>query len=359
MVVGQYCELEKMKHIQINNKKIGENQSVFIIAEAGVNHNGNLELAKKLVDVGVDARVDAVKFQTFKSKGVVTDKADAAEYVKKNLGKDLKQIEMMKNLELDYNDFETLKRYCDKKNIIFLSTPHSFDAIDFLDDLVPAFKFGSGDLTNIPSLKHAAKKGKPMILGTGMATLIEVKKAVESIKKMGIDQIVVLHCTTNYPCPLEEVNMNAIKIMQKNLDCLVGYSDHTMGLTVPIMATTLGAVVIEKHFTLDRNLSGPDHKASLEPDELKKMVSEIRNTEKALGRFEKKPTMSEKKILKNVRKSIVANTDVKKGQVLKREMLEIKRPATGINPKQLNDIIGKKTKRNIPKDKTLTRDDIE
>ena len=348
-----------MKEIKIADKTIGKNHPCFIIAEAGVNHNGKLELAKKLVDAAVDANVDAVKFQTFKSEGVVTNKADTAEYAKKNIGKNLKQIEMIKNLELKYSDFKDLKKYCDDRNIMFLSTPHSFDAIDFLDELIPAFKFGSGDLTNIPSLEYAAKKGKSMILGTGMATLKEVNEAVRAIKETGNKQIIVLHCTTNYPCPFEAVNMNAMKTMQDNLDCLVGYSDHTMGITVPIMAAMLGAVVIEKHFTLDRNLPGPDHKASLEPNELKNMVTEIRNVEKAMGIFEKKPTDSEKEIMKIVRKSIVANSDIKKNEIIKKEMLDIKRPGTGIPPFEIDSVVGKTVKKDIEKDTVIKWSDLQ
>jgi len=348
-----------MNHIKISDRTIGKNHPCFIVAEAGINHNGKLELAKKLIDEAVDAGVDAVKFQTFKSEGVVTDKGDTAAYAKKNIRKDIKQIEMIKSLELNYDDFKKLKKYCDRKHIIFLSTPHSFDAIDFLDDLVPAFKFGSGDLKNIPALQHAAKKGKPMILGTGMATLREVKEAVDSIKATGNNQVVALHCTTNYPCPFEEVNMNAMKTMQRELEYLVGYSDHTMGLTTPIMAATLGAVVIEKHFTLDRTLTGPDHKASLEPQELKNMVTEIRNVEKSLGSFKKRPTCSEKKIMKNIRKSIVAKRNIKKDEIIKREMLECKRPNTGIDPSELNNIIGKKAIVNIKKDENLKFEMVE
>ncbi len=347
-----------MKNIRVGKQKIGEKHPCFIIAEAGVNHNGSLEIAKKLVDVAKISGADAVKFQTFKSEDVVTRNAESAEYAKKNLGKNLKQIDMMKSLELKYNDFTDLKRYCDKKNIIFLSTPHSFDAIDFLDELIPAYKFGSGDLTNIPALQHAAKKGKPMILGTGMATLQEVKDAVDAIKKTGNNQVVALHCTTNYPCPFEEVNMNAIKTMQKEIGCLVGYSDHTIGITVPIIARTLGAVIIEKHFTLNRSLTGPDHKASLEPEELKKMVEEIRNVEKALGCFEKKPTVSEKEIMKNVRKGIVANKDIEKGTILKRDMLTFKRPEMGLKPSEINKIIEKKSKKAIRKDEAIRLRDI-
>jgi len=345
--------------MKIKNKKIGPDSPCFIIAEAGVNHNGKIELAKKLVDAAVDAKADAVKFQTFKSEGVVTNKIDIADYAKKNIGRNEKQIEMLKDLELGYDEFKDLKKYCDKKNIIFLSTPHSFDAIDFLDELVPAYKFGSGDLTNLPALKYAAKKGKPMLLGTGMATLREVTDSANNIKRTGNNQIVALHCTTNYPCPFEEVNLKAMTTMQKKLDCMVGYSDHTMGITVPIMVATLGAVVIEKHFTTDRNLDGPDHKASLEPDELKKMITEIRNVEKALGSFEKKPTKSEKQMIKKVRKSLVARGDIQKGSIIKKEMIEIKRPGVGIEPSKIYDITGKKAKRQIKKDEIIKKYMVE
>jgi N,N'-diacetyllegionaminate synthase len=347
------------KIINIKNKKIGKNSPCFIIAEAGVNHNGKLELAKKLVDVAVESGADAVKFQTYKSEEVVTDKAGIADYAKKNIGMDIKQIEMIKKFELKYGDFKKLKIYCDKKEIMFLSTPHSFDAIDFLDELVPAFKFGSGDLTNIPALQHAAEKGKPIILGAGMATLNEIEEALNAIKETGNNQVVALHCTTNYPCPFEEVNMNAMRTMQESLACLVGYSDHTMGITVPVMAVTLGAVVIEKHFTLDQNIPGPDHKASLEPSELKNMVTEIRNVEKAFGRYEKKPTESEIKIIEVVRKSLVAKKNIEKGTKIQRDMLYIKRPGNGIQPFEINNVVGKIVKKQIKKDSTLFWNDIK
>lgn len=342
-----------MKTIRIANRVVGENQPTFIIAEAGVNHNGQLKLAKKLVGAAIHAGADAVKFQTFKAEEVVTKKAEIADYAKTNIGKNIKQLHMIKKMELTYEDFRVLKKYCDTKGIIFLSTPHSFDAINFLKELVPAYKFGSGDLTNTPALRHAAKKGKPMILGTGMATLQEVKHAVNVIKSENNTQIILLHCTTNYPCPLEEVNLRSMLTMKKELKCLVGYSDHTLGILVPAMAVTLGATVIEKHFTLDKKLPGPDHKASLEPDEFKHMVIEIRNAEQTLGSFIKKPTASERIIMKLVRKSIVANQDIKKGTVIKKHMLTIKRPGTGLNPEKLHTIIGKKAKQSIEKDEII------
>jgi len=345
--------------MKIGNKKIGDNSPCFIIAEAGVNHNGKLENAKKLVDIAKRAGADAVKFQTYKSEGVATKKADTADYAKRNIGKNIKQYEMIKKYELKYEDFVKLKKYCDKKNIMFLSTPHSFDAIDFLEDLVPAYKFGSGDITNLPALEYAAKKGKPMIIGTGMSTIKEIKEAINTIKKQRNKNIITLHCTSNYPCNLEEVNLRAIKTMEKKLDCLVGYSDHTMGITVPIMAATLGAVIVEKHFTIKKSLKGPDHKASVEPNELKKMIEEIRNVEKALGSYEKKPTKSEKKIMKNVRKSIVAKNKIKKDTIIKRNMLEIKRPGNGVEPGKIYDIIGKKTKREIKRDEIIKQNMVK
>jgi N-acetylneuraminate synthase/N,N'-diacetyllegionaminate synthase len=347
-----------MKDIKIASKTIGEKKPVFIIAEAGINHNGSLINAKKLVDIAVKAGADAVKFQTYKAENVVISKVDSAEYQKKNTGKKLTQLELIKKYELRYGDFESLKKYCDKKKIIFLSTPHSFDAIDFLEKLVPAYKIGSGDLINIPFLKHVAEKNKPIILGTGMATLIEVKKAIRIIKKQGNNNIIILHCTTNYPAAYEDVNLNAMVTMKKEIKCVVGYSDHTLGFTVPIIATALGAKIIEKHFTIDKKLSGPDHKASLELDELKEMINEIRKTEKILGRSDKKPTKSEKQIMNLIRKSLVAKQNIKKGDKITKNMISIKRPGTGLSPSDFEKIIGKKAKKSILKDQVIKKNMI-
>lgn len=348
-----------MKSITIKNRIIGVGHPCFVIAEAGVNHNGELDLAKKLVDASVAARADAVKFQTFIPQGVVIQNTGIAEYARNNIGKNLKQIDMLQKYALSYDQFTDLKEYCDRKNIIFLSSPHSFDAIDFLDPLVPAYKFGSGDLTNIPALQHAAKKNKPMILGTGIATLEEVKHAYHAVSSMGNTQIILLHCTTNYPCSYEEVNLRAMNTMQHELDCLVGYSDHTQGYLVSAVALALGASVIEKHITLDRNLPGPDHKASLEPHELTDMIRQIRNVEKILGSSEKRPTESEKAIRDTVRKSIIAARNIKKGEVITRGLLEIKRPGIGISPAEIEKIIGKKTKKDITADEILHWDMVE
>jgi N,N'-diacetyllegionaminate synthase len=338
---------------------IGIGHPCFIIAEAGVNHNGKLELAKKLVDAAVAAGVDAVKFQTAKAEDVVVDSVEVADYAKKNIGKNITQLAMIKKFELSYDNFVYLHGYCEKKGILFLSTPHSIDAIDFLDKLVPAFKIGSGDINNIPALRLVARKKKPIILGTGMSTMKEINDAISVIQSEKNNKIIALHCTTNYPCPLEEVNLRAMITMQHELDCLVGYSDHTLGSTVPLMAVSLGAVILEKHFTLNRNFSGPDHMASMTPKELTSMVQDIRKIETALGSEIKKPTASEKKIMRLVRKSIVANQPIKKGTRLTEQIVSIKRPGTGIPPKELQNIIGKKTKSFVDKDQIFQWDMVE
>ncbi|MBS3121391.1 N-acetylneuraminate synthase [Candidatus Woesearchaeota archaeon] len=350
---------DNITHIKIGDKLIGKDQPCFIIAEAGVNHNGNIEIAKRLIDAAIEAKADAVKFQTFKSENLVTQKADMASYQEKNIGKIETQFEMLKKLEMKYSDFERLKKYCDDKGIIFLSTPHTEDASEALVDLVPAFKLGSGDLNNLPFLKKIAKYEKPIILPTGMSTMNEVKEALKTIYKEGNKQVIALHCTTNYPCPYEEVNLKAMQAMQNELDCLVGYSDHTLGIIVPVMAVTSGAVLIEKHFTLDKNMEGPDHKASLNAKELKEMVQQIRIAEKSFGSNVKEPTKSELSIMKVVRKSIVAKIDIKKGSVITEYMLIIKRPGTGIEPKYINTIVGKTAKKDITKDKLIKREDIK
>ncbi len=347
------------KIIKIGNKKISEDSPVFIIAEAGVNHNGRLDLALKLVDAAKEAGADAVKFQTFKAEGVMTENVPMAEYQKKNTGKTESMLDMVRKFELKYEDFRKINKYCDRKKIMFLSTPHSgSESVDFLHSLkVPAFKFGSGDLNNLPVLRYAAKFKKPMILGTGMADMAEVKEAINCAKKAGNDKIIVLHCTTNYPCPVEEVNLRAMQTMMRDLDVLVGYSDHTLGIQVPIMAATLGACVIEKHFTLDKNLAGPDHKASLEPGELKEMVGAVRNVEKILGSSIKKPMKSEKEIAKVARKSIVTLNHIKKGEIFSPENIGIKRPGIGIEPKFFDKILGKKAKKDLQKDALVRWED--
>ncbi len=333
------------RRIKIFNHFISYQSPIFIIAEAGVNHNGRLDLALRLVDAAVRAGADAVKFQTFKAEDVVTTKA---------------QLAMLRPLELKEKDYAKIIKRCNQRGIIFLSTPHGgFTSVDWLQKLkVPAFKFGSGDLTTLPLLQYAAKFKKPMILGTGMATLAEVQAAVQTIKKAGNKKIIVLHATTNYPCPPQEVNLRAMQTMMQKLNVLVGYSDHTLGTQVPVMAATLGACVIEKHFTLDKTMPGPDHKASLEPAELKMMVQSVRNVFVVLGSPQKAPTKSEASLLKNIRKSLVALASLKTGEIFTAKNLGIKRPGTGLEPKYFNDILGRITKREIKKDELIKLADL-
>lgn len=346
--------------IKIGNKIISYKSPVFIIAEAGVNHNGSLKIALKMVDAAAKAGCDVIKFQTFKAEQVVTREGRMADYQKKNLGKEESQLEMLKELELKENFYVPIIKRCRGKKIIFLSTPHGgFESVDFLESLdVPAFKFGSGDLTNLPVLEYAARFKKPMILGTGMATMKETKEAINCVKKAGNDKIIVLHCTSNYPCPFEEVNLRAMQTMMSELDVLVGYSDHTLGVQVPIMAATLGACVIEKHFTLDRKMKGPDHKASSEPAELKQIVEAVRNIKIITGSAVKKPVGIEKENKKIARKSVVAAADIKKGEKITEDMLAIKRPGIGIEPKFFDKIIGKKAKKDLRKNHLLMWSDL-
>jgi len=347
-----------MKKINIGNNFIGNKTPSFIIAEAGVNHNGSLELAKKLIDVAKEAGADAVKFQTFKAENIVSKEAPKAEYQIKNIGNDKSQYDMIKELELTKDNFYELYEYSKSKNIMFLSTPFDFESADYLYKLMPLFKISSTDLNNLPFLEYVAKKKKPIILSTGMGTLGEIEEAINTIKETGNDDIILLHCITNYPASFESLNLNVIKTLKEAFKLPVGYSDHSLGLYAPISAVSLGAIVIEKHFTLNKEMTGPDHKASLNPEELKEMVSAIRLIEKALGDGIKKPTPEEEKIKQVARRSLVANVYIPKGTLIKKEMIVIKRPGTGIEPKYLNGLAGKKTKKDIKKDEVLKWDII-
>lgn len=314
----------------------------FIIAEAGVNHNGDINIAKKLVDVAVYAAADAVKFQTWKTDLIVTQDAEMADYQKRNMGKKQSQYEMLKELELAYDDFISIKKYCDEKNIIFMSTPDEELSASFLNSLQDIFKIGSGELTNIPFLKHIASFGKKIILSTGMSCLGEVESAVSALLSSGLDvgDITLLHATSNYPTDLKDVNLLAMKTLEKSFPGVrVGYSDHTLGVEVSIAAVALGATIIEKHFTLDKTMLGPDHKASLEPQELKLMIDSIRKIETCLGNGWKVPTKSEIDTRNIVRKSLVAACNIKKGEIIKENMVTIKRPGGGMPPSKLLDII--------------------
>lgn len=344
--------------IEFDGRKIGKDQPVFIIAEAGVNHNGDIELAKQLVDKALKAGADAVKFQTFKVEDLVTKETEMADYQKENIGEKKSQYDMIREVELDNEDFEELKRYCDDKGILFLSTPHTLEAADILESLVPIYKVGSGDLTNLPFLENLAGKRKPIILSTGMGTLGEVEEAVECIRKIGNEELILLHCVTDYPVSIEDVNLRAMLTLRGSFKTIVGYSDHTLGITAPIAAVSMGASVIEKHFTLDKGMKGPDHKASLEPEEFEEMVDKIRELEKGLGDGIKRPTENEEKIKQVARKSIVAKEKISEGSVIDEDMLEIKRPGTGIKPKHLEKLIGKKVNCDIKKDELITWDMI-
>ncbi|MCJ8327983.1 MAG: N-acetylneuraminate synthase [Campylobacterales bacterium] len=316
--------------------------SVFIIAEAGVNHNGDINLAKKLIDVAVEAGVDAVKFQTWKTELLVTKDAKQASYQIENTQIEESQFDMLKKLELSYDDFIELKEYCDKSKIMFLSTPDEITSANFLLNLQDIFKIGSGELTNLPYLRHIGSLKKEIILSTGMCTLQEVEDALNVLIKAGTpkEKITILHANTQYPTPMEDVNLNAMLTIKNQLNVKVGYSDHTLGIEVDIAAVAMGASVIEKHFTLDNNMPGPDHIASLNPKELKDMVKAIRNIELALGSSIKEPSNSEKPNIEIVRKSIVAKTCIKKGEILSEDNLTIKRPSSGINPMKWDDVIG-------------------
>jgi len=330
---------------------ISEGKPCFIIAEAGVNHNGSLESAEKLVDAAKSAGADAVKFQTFKAENVLTQNVEKAEYQKETTSAEESQYDMIKKLELTEYDFKDLANHAKEKKIMFLSSPFDKESVDLLDEMnVPAYKIASGEITNFPLLKHIAEKEKPIILSTGMATLGEIEEALNVIRNEGVEDIVLLHCVTSYPVKMEDVNLSVIETLRHTFKLPVGFSDHTLGITIPIAAVALGACMIEKHFTLDRNLPGPDHKASLEPDELKEMVQAIRDVEKALGDGIKQPTVAEKEIKKVARRSIVAKVDISEGTVITGDMLDVKRPGTGIEPKYMREIIGKRVKAYITKD---------
>ena len=331
-----------------------ETMSVFIIAEAGVNHNGSLVLAKKLVDAAKDAGADCVKFQTFVSKNIVSKNAVKAEYQKQQTEPEESQQDMLKKLELSFDEFVELNEYCKSKSIEFMSTAFDFDSIDFLDGLeMGTWKIPSGDITNLPYLIKIAKLNKPVILSTGMSTMVDIRSAIKALKENGATELTVLHCTTEYPTPFEDVNLRAMNTIKEEFGVKVGYSDHTKGIEVPIAAVALGATVIEKHFTLDRNMEGPDHKASLEPNELKAMVDSIRHIELALGNGMKQPAESEKKNMAVARKSIIASKDIKAGDIFTEENLTVKRPGDGISPMRWFDIIGKPAPRDFEEDELI------
>jgi N,N'-diacetyllegionaminate synthase len=330
--------------------------SVFIIAEAGVNHNGSVDLAKRLIDVASISGVDAVKFQTFKAENLVSKNAQKADYQKQTTDASESQFDMIKKLELDVDTHKKLIAHCQKKDIMFLSAPFDRESIDLLSDLgLQIFKIPSGEITNLPYLRHIGSLDKKVVLSTGMSKLGEVGNALDILINAGTskDNITVLHANTMYPTPMEDVNLNAMLTIQKEFGVAVGYSDHTLGIEVDIAAVAMGASCIEKHFTLDKTMDGPDHKASLEPEELKAMVGAIRNIEKALGSSEKRPSPSETVNIDVARKSIVASCAIKKGDILSEKNISTKRPGIGINPMKWDEVIGTTSSKNYNVDELI------
>ncbi|MDY5648924.1 MAG: N-acetylneuraminate synthase [Lachnospiraceae bacterium] len=333
--------------------------SIRIIAEAGVNHNGSMELAKKMVDKAKEAGADYIKFQTFQPEKLVSKYAAKAEYQKKTTGSEESQLEMLKKLALTREDFRELKDYCKEAGIGFISTPFDLESIDFLERLDMDFwKVPSGEITNLPYLIKIAKTGRPIVMSTGMCQMEEIEEALTWLKKSGAGEITLLHCNTQYPTPMEDVNLNAMQSLRRQFQLPVGYSDHTQGIEVPIAAVALGATVIEKHFTLDQTMEGPDHMASLAPEELTAMVRGIRNIEKALGDGEKGVTPSEMANRTVARKSIVAAGSIRKGEPFTETNLTVKRPGNGISPMNWFEVLGKVAKRDYFEDELIDKEEL-
>ena len=327
---------------------------IFIIAEAGDNHNGNLELAFQLVDKAAQAGADCVKFQTFVTEEVISKRAEKAEYQKESTGADESQYEMVKKLELTFDNFRQLQQYAKEKGLMFLSTPFDIPSVDFLNSIdIPCFKIPSGEITNLPYLIRIAQTGRDIILSTGMAEIEEIEAAVKALRENGAGEISLLHCNTEYPTPMEDVYLRDMLTLKEKFRVRVVYSYNTKGIEVPIAAAAMGAEIIEKHFTLDHNMEGPDHKASLEPDELKAMVEGIRNIEKALGNGIKTASRSEKKNMDIARKSIVARRKIAKGETLTEDNLAVKRPGNGISPMKWYEILGTKAVRDFEEDEMI------
>lgn len=353
----QLGEIVFCKHkICIGNKFIGGDHPCFIIAEAGVNHNGDIGLAHQLIDVAARSGADAVKFQSFIAEELVTPKAPKAGYQVQTTGEVGSQYEMLKALELNANDHASLKSYCEKKGIIYLCTPYDYASVDMLDQInVAAFKIASTDTTNIPLLRYVAHKGRPIILSTGMSTLSEVEQAVDALRVGGSDgKIVILHCTSEYPAPISEVNLRAILAMQQEFSCPVGLSDHTPSMGASPWAVAVGACVIEKHFTLNRDMPGPDHRASLDPSELSDLIRTVRDVEIAMGDGVKRPMPSEIPNKPLMQKSLVARRHIYAGEIIKAGDLACKRPGSGLAPSWFDRVVGSRALLDIPEDDVLT-----
>lgn len=328
--------------------------NVVIIAEAGVNHNGSVKLAKQMIEEAARAGADYIKFQTFKPEKLVSKYAQKADYQKKTTGSQESQLQMLEKLALSYDDFVELKKYCEQIGIGFLSTPFDEDSIRFLDRLDMDFwKIPSGEITNYPYLVQVAQTGRDIVLSTGMCEMDEIADAMKVLEENGAGNISLLHCNTEYPTPYEDVNLLAMNQMREVFNKQVGYSDHTVGIEVPISAVALGAAIIEKHFTLDKNMEGPDHKASLEPLELSQMICSIRHIEKSLGDGNKKRTASEQHNIAAARKSIVAKCAISKGDIFTEANLTVKRPGSGISPMRWKEIIGTRAERDYLEDELI------
>ncbi len=352
--VGEYFGKKNRKELLLGTRKVGAGYPVFIIAEAGVNHNGNLEIAKKLIDKAVEAGADAVKFQSFKADKLNTRTAPKANYHLETTGKEGSWFDLLKSQEVSREMHFALSAYCKDKGIMFLSTPYDKDSVDLLEEVgVPAYKIASTDLTNLPLLEHVARKGKPIILPTGLCSYEEIAEAVDCIKKAGNEQIILLQCTANYPTKIENANLVVMEELRRRFGTLVGYSDHTPGMVLPIAATVLGSCLHEKHFTLSKDLPGPDHRASIDSEELKEMVLVIRSAQSSLGKIGNKPTESEKENISKLRKSVVADKAIPFGKTIVPEDITAKRPGTGVHPRHWKDFIGKKALKEIEEDELL------
>lgn len=342
---------------RVGPRRVGPGHSVLVIAEAGVNHNGDVALAERLVDAAAAAGADAVKFQTWVTEKLVLPGAEMAEYQVRHTGTRESQFAMLKRLELSYDDFRRLQEHARRRGILFLSTPDEEESSDFLDSLgVPAFKIGSGELTNLPYLAHLARKARPLILSTGMADLDEVRAAVDTIRANGNPPLAILHCVSNYPTDPGDCNLTAMRTLREAFAVPVGFSDHTVGLAIPLAAVALGACIIEKHFTLDRALPGPDQAASSTPDEFRALIQGIRAIEAALGDGLKAPRPDELPTRALVRKSLVARSTIPAGIRIEASMLAALRPGTGIPPSALPSVVGHRTRRSIAAGELITWD---
>jgi N,N'-diacetyllegionaminate synthase len=344
--------------LAISGHQIGDGSPCFVIAEAGVNHNGDVELGEKLIEAAKSAGADAVKFQAFKAGRLASIGAKKATYQNK-IAKEDSQLEMLRKLELTDDEFRELSDHSRGMGVVFLSSAFDFESADLLDRLgVAAFKVGSGELTNLPLLRYIGGKGRPVIISSGMSTMGEIGEALETVRGAGCDRIVLLHCVSSYPTRIEDANLRVIKTLRDRFGLPVGFSDHTLSLIIPAASVALGAVIVEKHLTLDHDLPGPDHEMSLEPDEFREMVKNIREVEASLGDGVKRVTESEKGVREAARRSIVAAIDIKAGTMITPEMLDVKRPGTGIEPKMIDEIVGRRAKRLIKRDELIAWDSL-